>query len=97
MKRLNLYLVLALAIICAIACSLAISAGDSVPAVAAAILLMVILVLGWAAGRMDARAEIARLSSIESARRIQASCLIAMRNRLEDELELLRRTNGGAL
>jgi len=95
--KFNLYLVLALSIICTLACSLAVSAGDSVPAAAAAILLMVILVLGWAAGRMDARAEIARLSSIESARRIQASCLIAMRNRLEDELELLRTAKGGAL
>lgn len=93
----NLYLLLALSIVFVVTGSLMLSAGDAVPALFAAILLLVVLVLGWAAGRMDGRAEIARLTSIESARRVQASCLVAMRNRLEDELESLRSVKGGAL
>jgi hypothetical protein len=43
------------------------------------------------------RAISARLTSIERARRVQASCLVAMRNRLEEELENLRSVKGGAL
>lgn len=92
----NLYLLLALTIVFVVTGSLMFSAGDAVPALFAAILLLVILVLSWAAGRMDSRAEIARLSAVESARRIQASCLIVMRNRLEDELESLRSARGAA-
>jgi sulfite exporter TauE/SafE len=95
--KFNIYLVIAVAIIGAITGSLAMSLGEIEPAASAAIILVSVLVLGWGAGNMSSRAEIERLSGIEEARRIQASCLVAMRNRLESELESLRVVNGGAL
>ena len=95
--KFNLYLVIAVAIIGAITGSLAVSLGSVEPALTAAIILLSVLVLGWGAGRMADRAEIERLTGIESARRIQAGCLVAVRNRLEDELENLRSVKGGLL
>lgn len=95
--KFNIYLIIAVAIIGAITGSLAMSLGEIEPAVSAAIILVSVLVLGWGAGARSAQAEIDRLTSIETGRRVQASCLIAMRNRLESELESLRVVNGGAL
>ena len=88
--KFNMYLVLAVAIIGAITGSLAVSLGEVEPAASAAIILVSVLVLGWGAGNMSSRAEIERLTGIEEARRIQASCLVNTRNRLENELEQLR-------
>ena len=95
--KFNIYLVIAMAIIGIITSSLAVSLGEVEPAASAAIILVSVLVLGWGAGAMSSRAEIDRLTSIETGRRVQASCLVAMRNRLETELESLRAVNGGAL
>lgn len=95
--KFNFYIIIAVAIISGITTSLAMSLGDIEPALSAAIVLFSVLVLGWGAGRMSSQAEIDRLTSIETGRRIQASCLVAMRNRLENELESLRAVNGGAL
>lgn len=95
--KFNIYLAIAMAIIGIITGSLAVSLGEVEPAASAAIILVSVLVLGWGAGAMSSRAEIDRLTSIETGRRVQASCLVAMRNRLETELESLRAVNGGAL
>lgn len=88
--KFNLYLVIAVAIIGTITGSLAVSLGSIEPALTAAIILLSVLVLGWGAGNMSSRAEIERLTGIEEVRRIQASCLVNTRNRLENELEQLR-------
>lgn len=95
--KFNLYLVIAVAIIGAITGSLAVSLGSIEPALTAAIILLSVLVLGWGAGTMSSRAEIERLTGIDEARRIQASCLVNTRNRLERELEQLVDAKGGAL
>ena len=99
--KFNIYLIIAVAIIGAITGSLAMSLGEIEPAASAAIILVSVLVLGWGAGSVASQAEIDRLTGIESARRIQASCLVNTRNRLERELEQLHEvvapttTNGG--
>lgn len=99
--KFNIYLIIAVAIIGAITGSLAMSLGEIEPAASAAIILVSVLVLGWGAGSVSSQAEIDRLTSIETARRIQASCLVNTRNRLERELEHLHEvvapatTNGG--
>ena len=95
--KFNLYLVIAVAIIGAITGSLAVSLGSIEPALTAAIILLSVLVLGWGAGTMSSRAEIERLTGIDEARRIQASCLVNTRNRLEREIEQLVDAKGGAL
>ena len=95
--KINIYLLIAVAIIGAITGSLAMSLGEIEPAASAAIILLSVLVLGWGAGSMSSQAEIDRLTSIETGRRIQASCLITTRNRLEREIEQLLDAKGGAL
>ena len=95
--KFNIYLIIAVAIIGAITGSLAMSLGEIEPAASAAIILVSVLVLGWGAGTMSSQAEIDRLTSIETGRRIQASCLITTRNRLERELDQLLDAKGGAL
>ncbi|PKV47964.1 hypothetical protein CLU92_5492 [Janthinobacterium sp. 61] len=95
--KFNTYLVIAMAIIGIITGSLAVSLGEIEPAVSAAIILVSVLVLGWGAGARSAQAEIDRLTSIETGRRVQASCLITTRNRLERELEQLLDAKGGVL
>lgn len=95
--KINIYLLIAVAIIGAITGSLAMSLGEIEPAASAAIILVSVLVLGWGAGSMSSQAEIDRLTSIETGRRIQASCLITTRNRLERELEQLLDAKGGVL
>ena len=95
--KLNIYLIIAVAIIGAITGSLAMSLGEIEPAASAAIILLSVLVLGWGAGSVSSQAEIDRLTSIETGRRIQASCLITTRNRLERELEQLLDAKGGVL
>lgn len=95
--KFNIYLIIAVAIIGAITGSLAMSLGEIEPAASAAIILLSVLVLGWGAGSVSSQAEIDRLTSIETGRRIQASCLITTRNRLERELEQLLDAKGGAL
>ena len=95
--KFNIYLVIAVAIIGAITGSLAMSLGEIEPAASAAIILVSVLVLGWGAGSVSSQAEIDRLTSIETGRRIQASCLITTRNRLERELEQLLDAKGGVL
>lgn len=95
--KFNIYLIIAVAIIGAITGSLAMSLGEIEPAASAAIILVSVLVLGWGAGSVASQAEIDRLTSIETGRRIQASCLITTRNRLERELEQLLDAKGGAL
>ena len=95
--KFNIYLIIAVAIIGAIAGSLAMSLGEIEPALSAAIILVSVLLLGWGAGTVSAQAEIDRLTSIETGRRIQASCLITTRNRLEREIEQLLDVKGGVL
>ena len=95
--KFNIYLITAVAIIGAIAGSLAMSLGEIEPALSAAIILVSVLLLGWGAGTISAQAEIDRLTSIETGRRIQASCLITTRNRLEREIEQLLDVKGGVL
>lgn len=95
--KFNIYLIIAVAIIGAICGSLAMSLGEIEPAASAAIILLSVLVLGWGAGSVSSQAEIDRLTSIETGRRIQASCLITTRNRLERELEQLLDAKGGVL
>lgn len=95
--KFNIYLVIAMAVIGAITGSLAMSLGEIEPAASAAIILLSVLVLGWGAGSVSSQAEIDRLTSIETGRRIQASCLITTRNRLEREIEQLLDAKGGAL
>ena len=95
--KFNLYLVIAVAIIGTITGSLAASLGSVEPALTAAIILLSVLVLGWGAGTMSSRAEIERLTGIESARRIQASCLVNTRNRLERDIAQILDAKGGVL
>ena len=95
--KFNIYLIIAVAIIGTITGSLAMSLGEIEPAASAAIILLSVLVLGWGAGSVSSQAEIDRLTSIETGRRIQASCLITTRNRLERELEQLLDAKGGVL
>lgn len=95
--KINIYLLIAVAIIGAITGSLAMSLGEIEPAASAAIILVSVLLLGWGAGSVSSQAEIDRLTSIETGRRIQASCLITTRNRLERELEQLLDAKGGVL
>ena len=95
--KFNIYLIIAVAIIGAITGSLAMSLGEIEPAASAAIILVSVLLLGWGAGSVSSQAEIDRLTSIETARRIQASCLITTRNRLEREVEQLLDAKGGVL
>lgn len=95
--KFNIYLLIAVAIIGTITGSLAMSLGEIEPAASAAIILLSVLVLGWGAGRVASQAEIDRLTSIETGRRIQASCLITTRNRLERQLEQLMDAKGGVL
>lgn len=95
--KINIYLLIAVSIIGAITGSLAISLGEIEPAASAAIILLSVLVLGWGAGSVSSQAEIDRLTSIETGRRIQASCLITTRNRLEREIAQLLDVKGGAL
>lgn len=95
--KFNIYLVIAVAIIGAITGSLAMSLGEIEPAASAAIILVSVLVLGWGAGSVSSQAEIDRLTSIETGRRIQSSCLITTRNRLEREIEQLLDAKGGVL
>ena len=95
--KFNIYLAIAVAIIGTITGSLAMSLGEIEPAASAAIILLSVLVLGWGAGSVSSQAEIERLTSIETGRRIQASCLITTRNRLERELEQLLDAKGGVL
>lgn len=95
--KFNFYILIAVAIISGITTSLAMSLGDIEPALSAAIVLFSVLVLGWGAGRMAGRAEIDRLTSIETGRRIQANCHVITRNRLEADLEQLQGAKGGAL
>lgn len=97
MKRLNMYLVIAVAIIGAICGSLAVSLGEVEPALTAGIVLVSVLVLGWGAGCVSSRAEIERLSGVEEAHRIRASCLVNTRNRLERDLEQMLDVKGGVL
>ncbi|WP_426072218.1 hypothetical protein [Janthinobacterium sp. DSP2-3-3] len=95
--KINIYLLIAVAIIGTITGSLAMSLGEIEPAASAAIILLSVLVLGWGAGSMSSQAEIDRLTSIETGRRIQASCLITTRNRLEREIAQLVDAKGGVL
>ena len=95
--KFNIYLIIAVAIIGAITGSLAMSLGEIEPAASAAIILVSVLVLGWGAGSVSSQAEIDRLTSIETGRRIQASCLITTRNRLERELDQMLDAKGGVL
>jgi sulfite exporter TauE/SafE len=94
--KFNFYILIAVAIIGTITGSLAVSLGEVEPAASAAIILLSVLVLGWGAGRMSGRAEIDRLTSIETGRRIQASCHVITRNRLEADLEQRQVAKGGA-
>ena len=95
--KFNIYLIIAVAIIGAITGSLAMSLGEIEPAASAAIILVSVLLLGWGAGSVSSQAEIDRLTSIETGRRIQASCLITTRNRLEREIAQLLDVKGGVL
>jgi sulfite exporter TauE/SafE len=95
--KFNIYLIIAVAIIGAITGSLAMSLGEIEPAASAAIILVSVLVLGWGAGSVSSQAEIDRLTSIETGRRIQANCLITARNRLERDLDQLLDAKGGVL
>ena len=65
--KMNIYLLIAIAIIGAITGSLAMSLGEIEPAASAAIILVSVLVLGGGAGSVSSQAEIDRLTSIETA------------------------------
>ena len=95
--KFNIYLIIAVAIIGAITGSLAMSLGEIEPAASAAIILVSVLVLGWGAGSMSSQAEIDRLTSIETGRRIQANCAIITRTQLERDFEQLLDAKGGVL
>lgn len=95
--KFNIYLIIAVAIIGAITGSLAMSLGEIEPAASAAIILLSVLMLGWGAGSVASQAEIDRLTSIETARRIQANCAIITRTRLESDLDQLLDAKGGVL
>ena len=95
--KFNIYLLIAVAIIGAITGSLAMSLGEIEPAASAAIILLSVLLLGWGAGSVSSQDEIDRLTSIETARRIQANCAIITRTHLERDLQQLLDVKGGAL
>ena len=95
--KINIYLLIAVAIIGAITGSLAMSLGEIEPAASAAIILLSVLVLGWGAGSVSSQAEIDRLTSIEAGARIRTNCLITTRNRLEREIDQLLDVKGGVL
>jgi|GEM_PF-4587653 len=60
------------------------------PPLIAGALLFTVLVLGWAGGASDARAELDRLTRLEAGRQLQAKCNAAARDRLEATNEALR-------
>ena len=95
--KFNIYLLIAVAIIGTITGSLAMSLGEIEPAASAAIILLSVLLLGWGAGSVSSQDEIDRLTSIETARRIQANCAIITRTHLERDLQQLLDVKGGAL
>lgn len=91
MKIINYWTGAALAIIATITTSLVLSTGEAEPAMSAAILLLSTLALGWGAGAHASRHQVDRLTRLERARRVQALCHAADRDRMEAEIERLQR------
>lgn len=90
MKFINFYSGTALALIASLLGSLGAATGEMAPPLIVGALLFTVLVLGWAGGASDARAELDRLTRLESGRQLQMTCNAAARDRLEAANEALR-------
>lgn len=90
MKYVNFYSGMALVLIASLLGSLGSTTGELAPPLVLGALLATVLVLGWAGGASDARAELDRLTRLESGRQLQMTCNAAARDRLEAANEALR-------
>lgn len=90
MKFINFYSGTALLLIISLLGSLGAATGELAQPMIVGALLFTVLVLGWAGGASDARAEIDRLTRLEAGRQLQATCNAAARDRLEEANETLR-------
>ncbi len=90
MKYVNFYSGMALVLIASLLGSLGSTTGELAPPLVLGALLATVLVLGWAGGASDARAELDRLTRLEAGRQLQMTCNAAARNRLEATNEALR-------
>lgn len=79
-----------MALIASLLGSLGAATGEMAPPLIVGALLFTVLVLGWAGGASDARAELDRLTRLESGRQLQMTCNAAARDRLEATNEALR-------
>lgn len=79
-----------MALIASLLGSLGAATGEMAPPLIVGALLFTLLVLGWAVGASDARAELDRLTRLESGRQLQMTCNAAARDRLEATNEALR-------
>ena len=90
MKFINFYSGTALALIASLLGSLGAATGEMAPPLIVGALLFTVLVLGWAGGASDARAELDRLTRLESSRQLLAQSHIRQRDQLEASNEALR-------
>ena len=90
MKFVNFYSGMALVLIASLLGSLGSTTGKFAPPLVLGALLLTVLVLGWAGGASDTRAELDRLTRLEAGRQLQAKCNAAARDRLEDANIALR-------
>ena len=90
MKYVNLYSGMALVLIASLLGSLGSTTGELAPPLVLGALLATVLVLGWAGGASDARAELDRLTRLESGRQLLAQSHIRQRDQLEASNEALR-------
>lgn len=90
MKYVNFYSGTALALIASLLGSLGAATGQMAPPLIVGALLFTVLVLGWAGGASDARAELDRLTRLEFGRQLLAQSHIRQRDQLEASNEALR-------
>ena len=90
MKYVNFYSGMALVLIASLLGSLGSTTGELAPPLVLGALLATVLVLGWAGGASDARAELDRLTRLESGRQLLAQSHIRQRDQLEASNEALR-------
>lgn len=90
MKFINFYSGTALVLIASLLGSLGAATGEMAPPLIVGALLFTVLVLGWAGGASDARAELDRLTRLESGRQLLAQSHIRQRDQLEASNEALR-------
>lgn len=90
MKYVNFYSGTALALIASLLGSLSAATGEMAPPLIVGALLFTLLALGWAGGASDARAELDRLTRLESGRQLLAQSHIRQRDQLEASNEALR-------